>query len=603
MDSPSLFVVLALVAYGIAYALYGRWYDRQVWAPDPKRTTPAHMYMDGVEFFPTSRYVLWGYQFKSVAALGPILGPFVALQYGWLPALIWIIVGNFFIGWLQDYGAIMVSVRNQGRSFGPISYEYTGARGRANLLGFVLAYLLIISAAFMFLIATFWNQFPGTFLATLGITLTGVLAGWLLYRRRMNVWAVTLLSLALVVLSVAVGTWTREIDCRVLPHAAAACEGVAGAVSFGAWNIPFWTLVAAVFLYLAAVLPLPRFIQPVNYVAFFPAFFAIVVLLLGAVIAPLTGVTLQQPAWKSWFSENTGPIWPILFVAIACGAISGWHSLVGSSSTSKQLDVETDAHPVGAGAMLSEGMLALASLAAYMVLSTQQTELGSIGAWVAGAVTLTQPFMGGEGATEFLRVFFGFTLIIYAITVMGLVTRFWRLVSAEVFGERQGLRVLGQKHVATALGLIVPGLFAVTGSWYNLWLFFGGSNQLLAGLALMLISIYLVRSQKPTKFTLYPAVFMIVTTLAAIAWQTFAFARAIARNEPLVQQGTPIAQDSWHTVALVFNGIFVAVGVVLFVLGAAMAWSTVRGYLEGQRLAAGPGEAPTAPAPAGGGGA
>src|SRR5215469_14954061 len=144
MAYPMYFVILALIAYGVAYFIYGKWYDRRVWQPDVRRTTPAHMYTDGVEYFPVSRAVLWGYQFKSVAALGPILGPFIALTYGWLPALIWIILGNFFIGWLQDYGAIMVSVRNEGRSFGPISYEFTGAGGRNTLLGFILIYLLVV---------------------------------------------------------------------------------------------------------------------------------------------------------------------------------------------------------------------------------------------------------------------------------------------------------------------------------------------------------------------------------------------------------------------------------------------------------------------------
>ena len=121
LDTPFIFVLIALIAYGIAYLWYGKWFDRVVWKSDAAKTTPAHMYLDGVEYFPVSKYVLWGYQFKSVAALGPVLGPFIAIQYGWVPALLWIVFGNFFIGWLQDYGSIMVSVRNQGRSFGPIS--------------------------------------------------------------------------------------------------------------------------------------------------------------------------------------------------------------------------------------------------------------------------------------------------------------------------------------------------------------------------------------------------------------------------------------------------------------------------------------------------
>src|SRR6266568_5290669 len=202
MTSPFWFVLRALICYFTAYRVYGKWYDRTVWKPDRNRTTPAHMYTDGVEYFPVSKYVLWGYQFKSVAALGPVLGPFIAIQFGWLPALLWIIGGNFFIGWLQDYGSMMLSVRKEGRSFGPITYEFTGAKGRSNLLAFVLFYLIIISAAFIALIASFWNAFRSTFIATLGILLAGLLCGQLLYRVKMNVFAVTGIGLALVVASI-----------------------------------------------------------------------------------------------------------------------------------------------------------------------------------------------------------------------------------------------------------------------------------------------------------------------------------------------------------------------------------------------------------------
>src|SRR6266849_6201467 len=276
MSSPLWFVLLALICYFIAYRVYGKWYDRTVWKPDRNRTTPAHMYTDGVEYFPVSKYVLWGYQFKSVAALGPVLGPFIGITFGWLPALLWIIGGNFFIGWLQDYGAMMLSVRKEGRSFGPITYEFTGARGRTNLLAFVLFYLIIISATFIALIASFWNAFPGTFVATVGILLAGLLCGQLLYRVKMNVFAVTGIGLALVVLSIYLGV--------AFPIT----------LKFGVWNIPIWAFVAALILYAAAVLPTPMFVQPTNYLAFYPAYAAIILILVGAVITPFTNTTIQD---------------------------------------------------------------------------------------------------------------------------------------------------------------------------------------------------------------------------------------------------------------------------------------------------------------------
>ncbi|HWM51306.1 MAG TPA: carbon starvation CstA family protein [Thermoplasmata archaeon] len=582
LATPFLWVVATIALYVVAYWGYGKWIDRNVWRSDAKKATPAHMYMDGVEYFPVSRYVLWGYQFKSVAALGPILGPFIGITFGWLPALLWIIGGNFFIGWLQDYGSMMLSVRKEGRSFGPITYEFTGAKGRTNLLAFVLFYLIIISATFIALIASFWNAFPGTFVATLGILLAGLLCGQLLYRIKMNVFAVTGIGLALVVLSIYLGV--------LFPIS----------LPWGVWNLPVWAFICAIILYAAAVLPTPMFIQPTNYLAFYPAYAAIILILVGAVITPFTNTTIQMPAGPFLFDPQgiLGPIWPILFVAIACGAISGWHSLVSSSSSSKQLDIETDALPVGGGAMLSEGLLALASLIAYMVLAPSFfVGRTNVTAWVQGAVVLTTPILGGLTAAV-LRTFFGLVLIIYALTVQALVTRFFRLVAGETWGESR-FRALGNKHVSTVVGLGVPWGFAVSGSWWALWLYFGGANQLLAGLAIMLITIHLARVRAPTRYSLIPGVFMVVTTLSALVWQTGTFLYSvwayIQKDNTWVLRNVrgPIATDpNLLIVAVAINAIFVVVGAVLFAVGVSMAIRLFRSY--SRSVAEARGKAPAA---------
>jgi len=576
LSTPFLWVVVTIGLYGVAYWGYGKWIDRNVWRSNAKKATPAHMYMDGVEYFPVSRYVLWGYQFKSVAALGPILGPFIGITFGWLPALIWIIGGNFFIGWLQDYGAMMLSVRKEGRSFGPITYEFTGARGRTNLLAFVLFYLIIISAAFIALIAVFWNRYPGTFVATLGILVAGLLCGQLLYRVKMNVFAVTGIGLALVVLSIYLGV-LFPVSFKV---------GAAGE-----WNIPIWAGVAVLILYVAAVLPTPTFIQPTNYLAFYPAYAAIILLLIGALATPFTNIPVQMPAGPIWFNSDLGPLWPILFVAIACGAISGWHSLVSSSSSAKQLDIETDALPVGGGAMLSEGLLALVSLIAYMVLAPGSFGAGNYPSWVDGATRLTTPFLGGL-TQPVLTTFFGLVLVIYALTVQALVTRFFRLVAAETWSEGR-FHVFGNKHVSTVVGLGIPWAFAVSGSWWALWLYFGGANQLLAGLAIMLITIHLAKVRAPSRYSLIPGVFMVVTTLSALAWQIWSFTNSAVQY----LQGTPfpgtnpdpvgwilrnvrppINVKAYALVALGINAVFVVVGAVLFLVGLSMAVRLFRSY-------------------------
>jgi len=581
LNTPFLWVVATLALYVVAYWGYGKWIDRNVWRSDAKRATPAHMYMDGVEYFPTSRYVLWGYQFKSVAALGPILGPFIGVTFGWLPALLWIIGGNFFIGWLQDYGSMMLSVRKEGRSFGPITYEFTGPRGRTNLLAFVLFYLIILSAAFIALIATFWDSkaFKGTtFVPTIGILFAGLLCGQLLYRWKVNVFVVTGIGLALIVFSLYLGPLLPV----VLP--------------WGQWNLAVWAAICVVILYVAAILPTPTFIQPTNYLAFFPAVAAVILILVGALATPFTGVTVQLPAGPFLSDPQglLGPLWPILFVAIACGAISGWHSLVSSSSSSKQLDIETDALPVGGGAMLSEGMLALASLIAYMVLAPtfvfgvpgdpNNPAHGNTASWPVGAALLVSKILGVDAANIYLTAFFGLVLIVYALTVQALVTRFFRLVAAETWSEGR-FRLLGNKHVSTIVGLGIPWGFAVTGSWWALWLYFGGANQLLAGLAIMLITIHLARVRAPTRYSLIPGIFMVVTTLAALMWQTSTFLYSVL----LYTQGDKSwvlrnvrggiqADPNYILVAVFINAVFVVIGAALFLVGLSMAIRLFRSY-------------------------
>src|SRR3989442_4079864 len=396
---------------------------------------------------------------------------------------------------------MMLSVRKEGRSFGPITYEFTGARGRTNLLAFVLFYLIIISATFIALIASFWNAFPGTFVATVGILLAGLLCGQLLYRVKMNVFAVTGIGLAVVVLSIYLGV--------AFPIT----------LGFGVWNIPIWAFVAAVILYAAAVLPTPMFVQPTNYLAFYPAYAAILLILFGALMTPFWGasflgltwpraptpISIQMPAGPFWFDPQgiLGPIWAILFVAIACGAISGWHSLVSSSSSSKQLDIETDALPVGGGAMLSEGLLALVSLIAYMVLLPADfVGRNNVGAWVFGAVKLTTPFLGGL-TVPVLTTFFGLVLIIYALTVQALVTRFFRLVAAETWSEGR-FHVFGNKQVATAVGLGIPLGFAGSGGCWALWLYFGGPHQILSRSAIMRFTLQLHEVARPSNASPVP---------------------------------------------------------------------------------------------------
>jgi carbon starvation protein len=555
---PAYFVLAGLIVYLFAYFVYARRYDKKVWQPDPKATTPAHMYMDGVEFFPSSRYILYGFQFKGIAGAAPIVGPFVALQFGWVPALLWILVGNFFIGWIHDYGSIFMGVRNEGKTLGPLTYELISPRARSCLMGFLVFYLITIIAAFFNVCGTLYSARGGGLIFTIFIVIAGILGGALLYKAKVHVGIVTVLGIIIMLIGLYVGA-------VVFP------------LSTGEVSYEIAVVVVALICLFSAVVPIIWFAQPVNYMAFYPCIAGIIVLIIGALASPITNVTVIPPALTTnWLypSMSVGPIWPILFVSIACGAISGWHSLVSTSGTARQLDLETDALPIGAGSMLTEGLLALSALAAYMSFSTpEMISAGSFGGFAAGASRLVAPILFTSEDNPALKTFFMAYIAIYAVTILQLAIRFFRLALTEITAPSPALRLsIGNKWVASIIGLVIGALFAWTGSFINLWTLFGGSNQLMAGLALILVSVYLAGVKKPSKYTLGPAIFMIITCEAALAYEAYLFFNAVLTNVPIASGRIA----GYREIALGLNAIFGIIGIILVILGIIVAYDAAK---------------------------
>jgi len=569
---PVWFVILGIIVYAIAYWGYGKWYDRSVWKPDPKKPTPAHTYMDGIRFFPTSKYVLYGFQFKGIAGLGPIFGPFIAITYGWLPALLWILVGNFFIGWIHDYSSLFLSVRNEGKTMGPLSYELISPRARKGLMGFLLFYLILITAVFVLLCSLFFNLYSESVMPIVFLLIGGVISGAMLYRLKMGVTASTITGIIIIIIGIALGVYTKQI--------------------FAYNNLLFWMLFTCIILWIAAAAPLIDFTQPVVYLAAYPAIFGILALLAAELISPATGVSIQIPPWLGalgssfnpdtgqWVGKDfwaTGPIWPILMVSIACGAISGWHSLVSTSGSSGQLDVETDALPVAGGAMLMEGLLALASLGAFMVLLPTSAPIAKGIKWAAlveGAATLISP------GNVWVTAFYAMWLELYALTIEMLVMRFFTMAMKDVTSPYPALQAaLANKYVAPIIVLVIGVVFAYSGAWINLWLLFGGSNQLLAGLALTLASIYLAKVKKPTIYTLAPAIFMVATCEFALLLEGLKFLRAPLIGSPIAK-GT-VAEIPW--LASTLNVIFGIVGLILFILGLVVVYDAAKAYSRAKK--------------------
>ncbi len=520
-----LIISIVLVIGG--YRLYSKKVDREIIQADPKRATPATLYNDGVDFMPASASVLFGYQFKSIAALGPIVGPIVAAQYGWLPAIIWIFLGVLFIGWVQDYGSAMLAMRNDGMTMGGLSYRFISPRARGLLLSFLYIYLLLIMGAFGALIAPILAK-PIAPVGFIILVVAGVLAGQMTYRWKMDLMITTVVTVLLALVGIWFGTtapaqnfvkWINGLGPETFIHRP---------LGYGdmSWANFFWAIVMLVFCYLGSVLPIWQFAQPVNYTSFWFVLLGLVGSMLGIVVAAFTGsvnTSFELPAWITAYQPHLGPIWPILFVTIACGAISGWHSLVSTSGTARQLEKETDALPVGAGAMYMEGVLATLStiFAATFAVSggfydpEQGYKLlkGAGGVFVYG---LSQ-FMHVIGFPVDLGSAIGIVfLVVMALTVMQLVLRFMRVASAELLGDR--IPAFKNPHFGTIVAELLTLFIIVFGFWQWIWVLFGGSNQVFAGIALLLLSIWLASEGRPYNWTFIPGLFMYITTIAALLY-------------------------------------------------------------------------------------
>jgi carbon starvation protein len=508
----AVFVILAALAVAVGgYRWYAGYVDQKILQTDPQKVTPAKMYMDGVDFMPTSRNVLFGYQFKSIAGAAPVVGAIVALQWGWLPALLWLFGGVLFIGWLHDYISGMVSVRTEGLSLGGLSYKLISPRARLMLLSFIYFYLLLIASAFGAIIAGALVNLPAGPVAVTILALAGALAGQMIFRFRSNMLLTTVVCVALACFGIWLGV--------VLPT-----TSFMGAL---AGSKLIWALYAIVFCFISAVLPIWRFALPINYVSFYIIIFGI----LGGILGIFVGLPRIDAPVFTQVTIPIGPLWPMLFVTIACGAISGWHSLVSSSGTSRQLEQETDARPVLAGSMFVEmilGVVALLTACAAMPFSQYKALLkhGPVAVFATGLAnllhTLGMPIVYGKTMGVVI-------IIILAITVMQLVLRFMKIATVELVGDYHP--ILHNGFIATLIAALITLLIIETGWWQYLWVLFGGANQLLASLALMIGSLYLLSQGKKATITLIPMWFMFITTIAALIYTSYNLFSKVAEGK------------------------------------------------------------------------
>lgn len=563
-----LISVLSLIA---GYWLYARSIDRSVIRPDEKKATPAKMYMDGVDFTPANRNVLFGYQFKSIAALGPILGPIIAVQWGWLPALAWIILGTVFIGWVQDYSSIVLGVREEGQSFGALSYRLISPRSRGILITFIYFYLWLIMGSFGVQVGFSLFTNPAVPIGVLLVILVGLLAGQMTYKWRQDIILTSVVTVVLAFLAIWIGT---------LPFAKNIMSAILGTTGGAASPILFLQVTQAKFVgsllvviicYLGSVLPIWRWAQPINYVSFWIVFLGILGGILGLLIwRPGMG---DFPAYTK-FTIGIGPLWPMLFVTIACGAISGWHSLVSSSGTARQLEKETDALYVGGGAMFLEMVFAsVAFLTATVAFGSYQGYVDAGGGAAAAKVFSIglATFMNKWGLpVDFGTAYGAVFLTLMALTIMYLVVRFMRVASAEALGDR--FPAIRNTHVGTTIALLLTLALIWLVPFLQIWAVFGAANQLMASLALLLVTAWLMSQGKQYMWTLIPFIFMFVTTIAALLYKAY---EAFFINLP--KTADPVANKIANVGE--FTAAQVLIGAVCLILVAAalfLAWDGIK---------------------------
>jgi carbon starvation protein len=613
-------IIIGILVQLLIWNLYAKRVDREIIQSDPKRATPARMYMDGVDFVPTSRNILIGYHFKSIAAAGPIVGPITAAGlWGWLPALLWLILGVSFIGWASDYSAIMLSVRNDGNSLSAVAYRLISPRTRTLLFVFIFFYLLLIAGAFVNLIAAVLTD-PTVPLGIIALAVMGLLMGQMLYRWKMDLVTVTAITLIITLLAMGIGPvglqQVKEGDQvktiqgpvgQVFARFNAAIDSLVGGKPLYTYFDPtanpdpktgrllgldrpvrlsfvFWMLFTFVFCYLGANLPIWRFAQPVNYLGFWVTALVILLSYIGGIVGFFTNpqaVSFKLPAVRGFQPAAVGiqPLWPMLFVTIACGAISGWHALFGSVGTARQLEYETDALPVGGGAMLfGENTLGLLSLIAISLNAPGATAQERFASGVG--ILLSQLF--GEGFFLYGKALGFAAFVVIVITVVQLVFRLMRVTLGEWVGETQP--IFKNMHVASLISMALAAFLVLTGTWIYLWQLFGAANQLMAGLALLIVTVWLVSERRPAWYAGLPGVFMYVTTMAAILVTLY---NQIPALNAALAKGNIVAIIGAITMLILAALLFLAAAFIAY-----EGWQAFNRWRV----------APARPAPAGGGG-
>jgi carbon starvation protein len=535
--NAALLAVIVLVLFAAGYRYYSGFLARKVFGLAEEEPVPARELRDDVDYIPTRKQVLWGHHYTSIAGAAPIVGPALAVIWGWLPAILWVAVGTVFMGAVHDFSSLVISLRNRGRSIGDIAGSVIGPRVRTLFLLIICFLIWIVLAVFAFIIGTLFVLYPGSIFPINVQIVVAVALGWLVYRRRVGIFAPSVVGFLFLLVAVFYGNAFAEAVPAVTR------------ISVSAW---VWILL--IYSFVASVLPVWLLLQPRDYLNSHQLITGLALLTLGLVVLhPI----IQAPV-LNLRPEGAPPLIPFLFITIACGAISGFHGLVSSGTTSKQVGCMTDARAIGYGGMLGEGTLGLlAVLAATAGFASADEWVAHYGSWGAaqGLSAKLEAFVSGGGRFmaavgipfETGTTFIAVMVVAFAATSLDTGARILRLVISEL-GRAYGVQSLQNRYTAGAVGVGLALVLAVTQAGGKggliLWPLFGTTNQLLAGVTLLVVSIWLRRAGRPYVYTLVPMLLVAAATVSAMISEVRGY--FVDQNWLLAAMGTLIlACDIW----------------------------------------------------------
>lgn len=488
----------------LAYFLYGKYVFKK-FKIDNSNPTPSHRLEDGIDYVPSKPIVVLGHHFASIAGAGPIVGPIIAISFGWIPAVIWILVGGIFFGAVHDLGSMVASLRNDGKSIGIIIQNNIGKQGKLLFLIFSFSTLILIVGVFADVIAKTFVNNPGVASASILFILLAITFGAVskMFTSKISFIISSIIGVLLMYYFVYLGT--------LLPFD----------LSYQAW---IYILLAYGFI--ASVAPVSILLQPRDYLNSFLLYGLILFAVMGVIIA---NPSIEMDTQVQFYSEDLGFLFPVLFVTIACGAISGFHSLVASGTTSKQIDQEKDVKLIGFGGMLIESFLAIISVGAVIVITRQEYNQRLIG---EGPVSLFANGLGGMisslGISDSFAIgFVALTVSAFALTTLDTCTRLARFTFQELFEDMKHpltQKIAKNRFISTGIVVILAILLLLSGEFTKLWPIFGSANQLLAALALLAIAVWLIKQKVNSRFVVIPMFFMFAVTLSSLvlfAWKNY----------------------------------------------------------------------------------